>query len=65
MKQAAEASGRVLMDAFHYRYHPMFEAAKHCVGSGQLGAIKHIDARFHVKGPVSPKTSVRSTTWAA
>ena len=54
MKQAAEASGRVLMDAFHYRYHPMFEAAKHCVGSGELGAIKHIDARFHVKGPVSP-----------
>ena len=54
MKRAAEASGRVLMDAFHYRYHPMFEAAKHCVGSGELGAIKHIDARFHVKGPVSP-----------
>ena len=54
MKRAAEASGRVLMDAFHYRYHPMFEAARHCVGSGELGAIKHIDARFHVKGPVSP-----------
>ena len=54
MKRAAEASGRVLMDAFHYRYHPMFEAAKHCVDSGELGAIKHIDARFHVKGPVSP-----------
>ena len=54
MKRAAEASGRVLMDAFHYRYHPMFEAAKHSVDSGELGAIKHIDARFHVKGPVSP-----------
>jgi len=58
MRDAAKASGKVLMDAFHYRYHPMFREALRLLGQGELGSVRHIDARFHVKGPV-PETDIR------
>lgn len=58
MRDAAQASGKVLMDAFHYRYHPMFLEAQALLARGDLGAVRHIDARFHIKGPV-PETDIR------
>ena len=58
MRDAAKASGKVLMDAFHYRYHPMFREALRLLGRSELGSVRHIDARFHVKGPV-PETDIR------
>jgi predicted dehydrogenase len=44
MADAAQKSGLVLMEAFHYRYHPLMARAKEIVDSGELGAIRRIEA---------------------
>ncbi len=51
MAAAAHNADRVLLDAFHYRYHPVFERAKAVVQSGALGTVQTIDATFHVPIP--------------
>jgi predicted dehydrogenase len=40
---AAKASGLAVMEAFHYRYHPLFARILAIVGSGEIGAIEHIE----------------------
>jgi predicted dehydrogenase len=40
----AARTGLVVMEAFHYRYHPMFERALAIVRSGELGALRRIEA---------------------
>jgi predicted dehydrogenase len=54
MATVAGETGLVLMDAFHYRYHPIFIRAKQIYSSGVLGAIREISAAFHI--PVPPGT---------
>ena len=39
---AASKSGRVVMEAYHYRYHPLAERMRTVVHGGQLGDIKHV-----------------------
>lgn len=51
MADVAAETGLVLMDAFHYRYHPVFIRAKEIVDSGELGQITSIDAVFNVGIP--------------
>src|SRR5580704_14814705 len=42
---AAQAgTGLVLMEAFHYRYHPLFARVRELVGSGAVGKVRHIEA---------------------
>lgn len=48
MARVATDTGRVAMEAFHYRYHPAFIRAKQIFDSGVLGAISEIRATFHV-----------------
>ena len=48
MVQVAEETGRVLVEAFHYRYHPMFLRVLEIVRSGQLGTLRHMDGVFKV-----------------
>lgn len=48
MAEAASTSGLVVMDAFHYRYHPLFARAREIYQSGVLGKISDIHALFHV-----------------
>jgi predicted dehydrogenase len=43
MAEAANRSGRVLMEAFHYRYHPLAARMQEIVTSGVLGRIRHIE----------------------
>lgn len=43
MADAAHRSGRVLMEAFHYRYHPLTLRALEIIQSGVLGTIRHIE----------------------
>lgn len=50
MVAAADRAGRVVMDAFHYRYHPLFRRAREIYEGGELGAIEHIEAVFQVPG---------------
>ncbi|MBA2280460.1 MAG: Gfo/Idh/MocA family oxidoreductase [Acidimicrobiia bacterium] len=40
----AKASDRVVMEAFHYRYHPMTARAIEIIASGELGEIRHVEA---------------------
>ncbi|MEZ5557661.1 MAG: Gfo/Idh/MocA family oxidoreductase [Pseudomonadales bacterium] len=57
MAAAARESGLVLMDAFHYRYHPIFHRARAIYESGELGEIRSIDAAFHI--PVNDPHGIR------
>jgi predicted dehydrogenase len=42
---AAQAgSGVVLMEAFHYRYHPLFNRVRELVATGAVGSLRHIEA---------------------
>ena len=41
--QAAEQSDRVVMEAFHYRYHPLAQRLRDLVASGELGAPRFIE----------------------
>ncbi|KAH7907630.1 hypothetical protein BJ138DRAFT_460302, partial [Hygrophoropsis aurantiaca] len=44
MFDLAESKGLVLLEAFHYRFHPAIQRAKAILDSGELGAIKSIYA---------------------
>jgi len=57
MNELAKSSELVLMDAFHYRYHPLFKRMKDIVVSGDLGTLQSIDAAFHI--PVTDPQDIR------
>jgi predicted dehydrogenase len=44
MTAAARDADRVLMEAFHYRYHPLAARIAEIVASGELGELKHVYA---------------------
>ena len=44
MAAAAQEHNLVLMEAFHYRYHPLAARMKEIVTSGELGEIRRIEA---------------------
>jgi predicted dehydrogenase len=46
MAQAARTAERVLVEAFHNRYHPLLLRMKEIINSGELGAIHHLSAHF-------------------
>ncbi len=41
--QAAAASDRVVMEAFHYRYHPLSLRVEEIVASGELGTLQRVE----------------------
>jgi predicted dehydrogenase len=44
--EAAAASDRVVMEAFHYRYHPLTARVRQLVGEGTIGAVRHVEAHL-------------------
>jgi predicted dehydrogenase len=46
MAAAARRSGLVLMEAFHYRYHALFERTRAIVRAGELGRVTRLQAHF-------------------
>jgi predicted dehydrogenase len=58
MAEAAGGSGLVAMEAFHYRYHPMFNRMQAIVESGELGETRRIDAALSF-----PLPSPRDIRW--
>jgi predicted dehydrogenase len=46
MVDAAARCGRVLMEAFHWRYHPLAARMKEIVDSGELGKVRHVETHF-------------------
>ena len=61
MAEAADKAGLLLIEAFHYRYHPVFLRAREIHRSGAIGAIERIEGVFHAGvGPAGiPKTNIR------
>ncbi|HUR76903.1 MAG TPA: Gfo/Idh/MocA family oxidoreductase [Acidimicrobiales bacterium] len=43
---AAAKPELVVMEAFHYRYHPMARRMHEVVAAGELGALRHVEASF-------------------
>lgn len=48
MVQVAKETGRLLVEAFHYRYHPLFLRVLDIVRTGQLGTLQHMEGVFKV-----------------
>lgn len=46
MAAEADRCDRILMEAFHYRYHPLAERVRQILDGGALGRIRHIDVSF-------------------
>ncbi len=44
MADVARESGRVLVEAFHWRYHPLAKRVKELLASGAIGAPRHYEA---------------------
>jgi predicted dehydrogenase len=42
--EIAANSDRVVMEAFHYRYHPLTRRVEEIIASGELGALKRVEA---------------------
>ncbi|AYE95924.1 oxidoreductase [Mycobacterium paragordonae] len=40
----ATQSDRVVMEAFHYRYHPLALRVEQIIASGELGTLRHVEA---------------------
>jgi predicted dehydrogenase len=49
---AAASSGLVVMEAFHWRYHPMAARMLEVIGSGELGEVQRIEAALCFPLPV-------------
>ena len=56
MTQAAAASGKILGEAFHYRYHPLADRIRALMTDGTLGRLVHVEGHFSV--PI-PETNIR------
>jgi predicted dehydrogenase len=46
MADAATRTGHVLMEAFHYRYHPLFGRLRSIIAAGEIGALRRLEATF-------------------
>jgi D-xylose 1-dehydrogenase (NADP+, D-xylono-1,5-lactone-forming) len=55
MVEAAEASGKRLMEAFMYRFHPQMALAKEALDSGRIGTLRFIRASFTFNSPPNPE----------
>jgi predicted dehydrogenase len=51
MADAAKRTGRVLAEAFHWRYHPLSLRARDIAQSGELGALRHVEAALCIPLP--------------
>lgn len=58
MVDAAAAKGVLLMEAFHYRYHPLFERVLEILAEGEIGLLRRMDAKFSASIANSP-TEIR------
>ena len=48
MAEAADRAGLLLIEAFHYRYHPVFLRALEIYRGGQIGDLVRLSGFFHV-----------------
>jgi predicted dehydrogenase len=56
MAKAADENGKILGEAFHYRYHPLADRIRALMTDGTLGRLVHVEGHFSV--PI-PETNIR------
>ena len=56
-RRAAQESGLVLAEAFHYRYHPLAHRMREVLDSGDLGRVREIEA--WLCAPIPKKSDIR------
>jgi predicted dehydrogenase len=56
MSKAADETGKILGEAFHYRYHPLADRVRALINGGTLGRLVHVEGHFSV--PI-PETNIR------
>jgi predicted dehydrogenase len=56
MTKAADESGKILGEAFHYRYHPLADRIRTLMTDGTLGRLVNVEGHFSV--PI-PETNIR------
>jgi predicted dehydrogenase len=56
MVKAADESGKILGEAFHYRYHPLADRIRALMTDETLGRLVHVEGKFSV--PI-PETNIR------
>jgi predicted dehydrogenase len=54
MVDASERSGNLLIEAYHYRFHPLFARVLEAINSGSIGATRELDAHFNVRIAYTP-----------
>jgi len=59
MVDTAKETGKVLMEAFHYRYHPAAQRVRDIVASGELGEIKSCKVVFYIVGMAFKADDIR------
>ncbi|WP_327096048.1 Gfo/Idh/MocA family oxidoreductase [Nocardia vinacea] len=47
----ARASGTIVMEAFHYYYHPVARRMRELLASGELGELRHVETIFAIPAP--------------
>ncbi|MER7477879.1 Gfo/Idh/MocA family oxidoreductase [Streptomyces sp. NPDC126510] len=57
VRQAAGKAGTVFMEAFHYLFHPVTRRLHELLASGELGELRHVEARVAIAAP--PDTDPR------
>src|SRR5438067_2000129 len=45
----AQRTGLVVMEAFHYRYHPFMTRAQEILASGRIGEVRRIETFFRAR----------------
>ena len=53
MAEAADRTGVLLMEAFHYRFHPAFQQVRDIIQGGDLGRLVTYEGHFSVEIPES------------
>lgn len=51
--EAAKAAGVHVIEAFHYRYHPLMNRVIEIAASGEIGDVTYVDARMLMPPPAS------------
>lgn len=54
MVDAATRTGNLLIEAYHYRFHPLFDRVLGLLASGSIGAVHELDAHFNVRIECQP-----------
>ncbi|MGW9111681.1 Gfo/Idh/MocA family protein [Microbacterium sp. NPDC055683] len=49
--EVAEATGRIVIEAFHDHYHPLLAALREIIAAGRIGRVRHLDASFTADNP--------------